>query len=268
MASLILVSDMDGTLLDDSSRIPPENIAAIRELIAAGGGFTIATGRPVRSIVDHPALRGLITLPVIACNGACLYDTQKQTYLFARRLPDDVQALAARLLAQYPDFGALAFSQADSCTYTLRRTDLTDEVVLRRETVGLHECGPEGAPTPWSKLVLSCPDTAHISRCAELLATEHPDVSITLTEGCYIEILPGGTSKGSALEELSHRCDIPLDRFVAIGDSTNDLQMLRCAGRSAAVGNAAEAVKAEVDAVFASNNDAGVADCIRSLLLP
>ena len=96
MASLILVSDMDGTLLDDSSRIPPENIAAIRELIAAGGGFTIATGRPVRSIVDHPALRGLITLPVIACNGACLYDTQKQTYLFARRLPDDVQALAAR----------------------------------------------------------------------------------------------------------------------------------------------------------------------------
>ena len=60
MASLILVSDMDGTLLDDSSRIPPENIAAIRELIAAGGGFTIATGRPVRSIVDHPALRGLI----------------------------------------------------------------------------------------------------------------------------------------------------------------------------------------------------------------
>ena len=137
MASLILVSDMDGTLLDDSSRIPPENIAAIRELIAAGGGFTIATGRPVRSIVDHPALRGLITLPVIACNGACLYDTQKQTYLFARRLPDDVQALAARLLAQYPDFGMLAFSQADSCTYTLRRTDLTDEVVLRRETVGL-----------------------------------------------------------------------------------------------------------------------------------
>ena len=101
MASLILVSDMDGTLLDDSSRIPPENIAAIRELIAAGGGFTIATGRPVRSIVDHPALRGLITLPVIACNGACLYDTQKQTYLFARRLPDDVQALAARLLAQF-----------------------------------------------------------------------------------------------------------------------------------------------------------------------
>ena len=179
-----------------------------------------------------------------------------------------MQALAARLLAQYPDFGMLAFSQADSCTYTLRRTDLTDEVVLRRETVGLHECAPEGAPTPWSKLVLSCPDTAHISRCAELLATERPDVSITLTEGCYIEILPGGTSKGTALEELSRRCDIPLTRFVAIGDSTNDLQMLRCAGRSAAVGNAAEAVKAEVDAVFASNNDAGVADCIRSLLLP
>lgn len=268
MASLILVSDMDGTLLDDSSRIPPENIAAIRELVAAGGGFTIATGRPVRSIVDHPALRGLITLPVIACNGACLYDTEKREYLFARRLPEDVQALAAQLLVQYPDFGVLAFSQADSCTYTLRRTDLTDEVVLRRETVGLHECGPDGAPTPWSKLVLSCPDTARIARCAELLAAERPDVSITLTEGCYIEILPGGTSKGSALEELSRRCDIPLDRFVAIGDSTNDLQMLRCAGRSAAVGNAAESVKAEVDAVFASNNDAGVAACIRSLLLP
>ena len=30
----LIASDMDGTLLDDSSRIPPENIAAIRELIA------------------------------------------------------------------------------------------------------------------------------------------------------------------------------------------------------------------------------------------
>lgn len=46
MASLILVSDMDGTLLDDSSRIPPENIAAIRELIAAGGGFTTRRAAP------------------------------------------------------------------------------------------------------------------------------------------------------------------------------------------------------------------------------
>ena len=58
MSYKAVLFDMDGTLLDDSSRIPPENIAAIRELIAAGGGFTIATGRPVRSIVDHPRCAG------------------------------------------------------------------------------------------------------------------------------------------------------------------------------------------------------------------
>lgn len=164
MASLILVSDMDGTLLDDSSRIPPENIAAIRELIAAGGGFTIGDGRPVRSIVDHPALRGLITLPVIACNGACLYDTRNRR-ISSRAACRTMCRCSPRACSRSIRISACsAFSQADNCTYTLRRTDLTDEVVLRRETVGLHECAPEGAPTPWSKLVLSCPDTgAHLA---------------------------------------------------------------------------------------------------------
>ena len=257
---------MDGTLLNSQSRIPSENLVAIRELLAAGGAFTIATGRPVCSIVDYPELRGLITLPVIACNGACLYDTAREETLFARRLPPYIADLADEILAECPDFGALAFSQADSCTYTLRRTDLTDEVVLRRERIGLHLCAPHEAPQPWSKLVLSSPDAPRLTRYAARLAGRCPEISITLTEGRYIEILPGGVTKGSTLAELSRRCGIPLSRFAAIGDSTNDLQMLQAAGFSAAVGNAEPAVQAVAGHVFPSNNDAGVAACIRYLL--
>ena len=45
MMPSILYSDMDGTLISEGA-ISPENLDALRALTAAGGDFSIATGRP------------------------------------------------------------------------------------------------------------------------------------------------------------------------------------------------------------------------------
>jgi hydroxymethylpyrimidine pyrophosphatase-like HAD family hydrolase len=52
----------------------------------------------------------------------------------------------------------------------------------------------------------------------------------------------------------------------AVGDSFNDLSMLRIVGRSAAMGNALEEIKNSCQEVTLTNVDDGVAHFIYSLL--
>jgi hydroxymethylpyrimidine pyrophosphatase-like HAD family hydrolase len=60
---------------------------------------------------------------------------------------------------------------------------------------------------------------------------------------------------------------VDLADTIAIGDQANDLAMFARAGRSIAMGNATDAVKAKADAVTLSNNDSGVAHAILTMIL-
>ena len=50
---LLLVSDLDGTLLDDDHNISSDNKDAIKKLEDAGGLFTFATGRMENSTIQY-----------------------------------------------------------------------------------------------------------------------------------------------------------------------------------------------------------------------
>ncbi|MEI8201182.1 MAG: HAD hydrolase family protein [Eubacteriales bacterium] len=80
----ILLSDLDGTLLDSSSKVSVENQQAIKTFIAQGGHFGIATGRSQLNAVaflDHVE----INTPSILYNGCALYDFE------AKKIPGAVQ---------------------------------------------------------------------------------------------------------------------------------------------------------------------------------
>ena len=49
LSDLLLVSDIDGTLMNFPAPIPPRNIEALRRFTAAGGRFSVATGRSIAS---------------------------------------------------------------------------------------------------------------------------------------------------------------------------------------------------------------------------
>ncbi len=54
---------------------------------------------------------------------------------------------------------------------------------------------------------------------------------------------------------------------MAIGDSLNDLEMIRYAGIGVAMGNARPEVKEEADYITASNDADGVAEAIERFVL-
>ena len=83
----------------------------------------------------------------------------------------------------------------------------------------------------------------------------------------FIDILNQKASKGMALKSLAHYLGIPMESTIAIGNYYNDLDMIQGAGVGVAVANAPEEIQVEADLVVPSNNENGVAEALRLLVL-
>ena len=93
-------------------------------------------------------------------------------------------------------------------------------------------------------------------------------LELTASNDHDFEVVPAGVDKGAALAMLAQRYGVPLDQCAAVGDSDNDLAMLRAAGTPIAMGNASQAVKDLALRVVADNGQDGVSVAILNCLDP
>lgn len=94
---------------------------------------------------------------------------------------------------------------------------------------------------------------AFIDRATELF----PELICTYSMQSNLEILRRGVDKGSALQKLAEHLGLAPEQVIAVGDSRNDLSMIRYAGTGLAVANACDELKQAANAV-ACTSDAGV----------
>jgi hypothetical protein len=92
-------------------------------------------------------------------------------------------------------------------------------------------------------------------------------LEITNSHPCNLELNPKGISKASGMRKVCELLGITMSEVVAMGDSMNDLSMIRAAGLGVAMGNAQDGVKAAADLVTATNDEHGVAKVIREYVL-
>jgi hypothetical protein len=84
--------------------------------------------------------------------------------------------------------------------------------------------------------------------------------SIVWSDTTGFEVLAPGTHKGESVAWLAGSRGVALDEVAAVGDAPNDTEMLRGAGRSAAMGSAPLEVRACADVVVPRSRDLGVLD--------
>ena len=77
-------------------------------------------------------------------------------------------------------------------------------------------------------------------------------------EAGFWEVMPLGCSKGLGMRRLAETLGISMADTVAIGDSSNDEEMLQCAGTAIAMGNATEAVRDMADYVTTDVAEDGI----------
>ena len=92
-------------------------------------------------------------------------------------------------------------------------------------------------------------------------------LEITNSHPSNIELNPLGISKASGVETVCQLLGISMSEVIAMGDSENDIAMIREVGLGVAMGNAQDEVKRIADITTVTNNEHAIAKVIRTYML-
>ncbi|MQY07681.1 Cof-type HAD-IIB family hydrolase [Actinomadura macrotermitis] len=260
-----IVTDLDGTLVGRDLRIVEPNLAALRRFTDAGGSVVVATGRGEESALPYYRELGLAT-PAILYNGARVVDLASGAVLYRRCLSVAAWARLTLLFDELPA-GVWPVVFSDGRAHVLADSAALREYA-RRDRIGLVRIGSWGE-LPLDeiiKVMLICERPAQVGAAEAVLAgfagVLGSGVTLVRSESTYLEVLPAGATKGTALRELAAAQGVPMERVAAIGDNPNDLDMIQAAGLGAAVGDGDEGVRAAADIVVADCALGAVADLV------
>lgn len=274
----LYVSDLDGTLLDNSSRVSERSAAMLGELVSQGAMVTVATARtpatvdpllcrlPVPCYTD-PATGISQPLPAIVMTGAALWNRADHRFDRVELIPERD---AADILASFDTLGLRPFVyclSGDSFLnvyHTARMSRREEAFYLERKHLKLKRFHLDQRPARLDRVVLFF-TTGHerdIAAASERLqAVTECSVAwyrdVLMPETGLIDIYAPGVSKARAVTELAR--SVGASRVVVFGDNLNDLPMMRVADVAVAVDNALDAVKAEATAVIGANHTDAVA---------
>ncbi len=257
----LIALDLDGTLLDPDERISPRNRKALRSALDGGVRVVLVTGRgtdlPIRISRDLD-----LNLPVICCHGALTKDFGADRTLV--HLP--VPMIYAKPMVEFAEHNNLSLAiYSEELFYRLEGTRLYMDDML----------GPAWREAKTFADVLTVAPTFIRflgKESVDAMKREFGDWPLNFrfeSWGRFDEcaVLDRKASKKDALARLCADFQIAPERVLAIGDSRNDVPMLRWAGTGVAMGNALPEVKENVRFVTASNTEDGVALAIERFAL-
>lgn len=97
---ILFVSGMDDTLLVGNKSLSPYSLVELNRMISEGAHFTISTMRTPASLIK-PLVNVKLNLPVIAMDGAVMYDIQKNEYLHIYVISTDTAERLREFLDKY-----------------------------------------------------------------------------------------------------------------------------------------------------------------------
>ncbi len=262
----LIVSDFDGTLIDDNQKIPIEVSVAIEEYVACGGIFAVCTGRMLRSILPQVRSLNLKGL-VIAYQGTVIAEIESGKIIKFGGI--DYKGIA-EICKTLEELNEPINVYADDVLYTNIPKDnkylqLYESIVnVQAEYVSglISEFVTDKKLFCQKVAVLVMPERREelYGVLCERLGEKY---DVTCSASSLIEISPLSDNKGEALKFLAAQYSVPLEKCVAIGDNLNDLSMIKAAGIGVAVGNATKALKDAADYVSVTNNEGAVAKIIK-----
>ena len=259
---ILIVSDLDGTLLTNTQEISKENREAIAYFEREGGRFTYISGRVARCLA--PILQKLTPSVPVGCNNGMVYDQHAGEWLDFERMDPDILTVVEDILDRFPAAGLVVMGKRH--IYFSKRDPIGDRF---KEIVGLSDRYDWIADIqePFCKVLFTYP----AERFEELrrAVDAHPlsaKFEMVRSDPQYYEIMPKGCNKGRALERLAAHLNISPERTIAVGDNENDVSMFRKAHVGIAVANAAPKAKEAADVVLnVTNEQHAIAEIVRRL---
>lgn len=253
----MIISDFDGTLVKDDGTVSQINKQAISKYIENGGVFAISTGRLPAGIVSRAKELGLKGV-VSCCQGSVILDIQTEELFLNGGIPN---AIAVKICEKMEEMGLHIHVYGLWSYYS----NMDDEPLKWYENIVKHKAElvtdkpistfvKENGLDVCKILAIVAPSDNEKVR-EELKKMEFEGCSVTKSSEYLVEVLNENYSKGTAVEFLAKRYNIPIEKVIGVGDQSNDVSMIQTAGLGVAVKNASESLKAEADYVCEYTNE-------------
>lgn len=267
MKTKLICSDVDSTLVDDYKKLSPKNREAIRKAVLEEGmNFAIISGRiapSVRRYMDEIGITG-----VVPSLGGCLIEDWDGTIIeenvvdgrLAIKINDLIKAMDCLCFAYHHNDWYIDPGHPD---WIKSEADATDTIGVVEDLTGLFSrINP-------NKLLGVHSDTDRVKRLSDAILERYSnEVDCFLSSPMYLEIVPKGVNKGTAVDALCRHYGIERSNVLAIGDYYNDIDMLKIVGVPVTVRNAPDDIKAVARYVTESDcNNSAVAEALERFVV-
>src|SRR5277367_391624 len=260
----LVLSDVDGTLVDEDKVLTERAQAAVQRLHDAGIRFAITSGRPPQGMAMLFDALDLDT-PIAGFNGG-LFVNRDLSIIEQKTLPAEVAAKAIELIREH-DLDAWVYRGNDWLITKANAPHVDREAwtVKFQPTVVADFTDDLGDA---AKIVGVSDDLDKVRRCeTDAQAAFGERATASRSQPYYLDVTHKDANKGAVVEYLSRHLEIRAEEIATIGDQPNDVLMFKRSGFSIAMGNASDQVKAEASATTDSYNDEGFAKAIERYVL-
>ncbi len=257
----LVVSDIDGTLLEDGgNQLNPELFEVILKLRQRGMQFAAASGRQWASIeaVFEPIKEKIFYL---SDNGAYVGMCGRRLFVnpidrdLVREMIRDIRAEGLTALLSGPD--VVYMDQDDDNFYRW----LVEGYKFRVKRV------PDLLEVEDEFIKLSAYKKSQVEAAAKGLREKYGHrLKMTISGDMWLDCMANGVNKGEAVKLLQDSLQITPRETIVFGDQLNDMEMLKQAYYSFAIGNARPEVKAEARFQADANVRDGVLKVLKLLL--
>lgn len=275
MSIRLLALDLDGTILDPYGKLLPAMRDAVARVARRGVEVILCTGRRYRTALP-PARELGLSGPIVVHNGVVVKDLVSGKTLQHDYLP---AAVTADVVTHVRTQGApLVYVDAyhegtDILTERMHRAHPFQQEYLADNT-GFHRVVEDlVAELPGEVIMVSTMADAESLEALRAAARERLGERVRTHalmnknyRGHILEFLHPTTSKWAALERLAAAEGIAPDEIAAVGDDSNDAEMIRHAGLGIAMGNAVPEARSGADLVVRSNAEGGAVEALEYVL--
>ncbi|WP_336646561.1 HAD family hydrolase [Microbacterium sp. USHLN186] len=255
--------DIDGTILLQDETLSPGVVDAVAEVREAGYEVMLATGRSWSGTERYVDALELTSDYVVCSNGA----------VTMRRVHDGWERWHVEVFDPAPVLNLLRESLPEA-RYMVELgsgqrlyTDVLDDWTLDG---GREVDFDELMRHPVSRVVVVSPqhDEEDFQRIVAEVGLN--EVSYAIGWTAWLDIAPKGVDKGTALERVRAKLDVPRENVLVAGDGRNDLGMFSWAlsggGRAVAMGQAVDEVRDAAGEHTGPVEDGGLGSALRTLL--
>ncbi|MFC3189996.1 Cof-type HAD-IIB family hydrolase [Pseudocitrobacter faecalis] len=263
MTVKVIVTDMDGTFLNDAKKYDRDRfLAQFEQLQQRGIEFVVASGNQYYQLITFfPEIQNRISF--VAENGALVYEHGQQ--LFHGELTHHESQIVIGELLKDKTLNFVACG-LDSAYVSENAPDefvaLMSKHYYRLKRVASYA----DIDDKLFKFSLNLPDE-QIPLLIDKLRVSLDGVMKPVTSGFgFIDLIIPGLHKANGISRLLKRWDISPQACVAIGDSGNDAEMLKLVKYAFAMENAAESIKSIASYQTDDNNHHGALNVIQAVL--